>query len=62
MHCRWMPRVVELAKNEDGYELLEYALLATFIIMPLTHVVPFLVDVLRAYYDMVSFVFSLPFP
>jgi hypothetical protein len=42
--------------------MLEYALLATFIIIPLTQVVPFFVDVLHAYYALVSFTFSLPFP
>ena len=61
MLCQWR-RLAEIGKNEEGHEVLEYALLATFIIMPLTQVVPFLVDMLRAYYDLVSFTFSLPFP
>lgn len=49
-------------RNEDGHEMLEYALLASFIIIPLTQVVPYLVDAVRAYYALVSFTFSLPFP
>ncbi|HEV2991216.1 MAG TPA: hypothetical protein VG759_22445 [Candidatus Angelobacter sp.] len=61
MRRRWRP-LIEIWKNEEGHEVLEYALLATFIIMPLTHVVPFLVDMVRAYYELVSFTFSLPFP
>jgi hypothetical protein len=42
--------------------MLEYALLASFIIIPLTQVVPYLVDAVRAYYALASFTFSLPFP
>ncbi|HEV3037076.1 MAG TPA: hypothetical protein VHA33_04750 [Candidatus Angelobacter sp.] len=61
MRYQWR-RLIELGKNEEGHEMLEYALLATFIIMPLTHIVPFLVDMLRAYYELLSFTLSLPFP
>jgi len=62
MNVLWRQRVVELLTGEDGHEMLEYALLATFIILPLTGIVPFLVDMLRAYYALISFTFSLPFP
>jgi hypothetical protein len=62
MWRHWTRRVIEILKDENGHEILEYTLLTTFIIMPLTHVVPFLVDVLRAYYAMTSFIFSLPVP
>lgn len=59
---RWRSKIVMLSINEDGHEMLEYALLATFIVIPLTQVVPFLVDMLRVYYGLISFTFSLPFP
>jgi hypothetical protein len=62
MPVRWLGGIVRLSVNEDGHEMLEYALLATFIVIPLTQVVPFLVDMLRAYYALISFTFSLPFP
>lgn len=60
---KWWERLrVQIGKNDEGYEALEYVLLATFIVIPLTQVVPFLVDVLRAYYASASFSLSLPFP
>jgi hypothetical protein len=62
MLLRWREGIVRICVSEDGYEMLEYSLLATFIILPLTQVVPFLVDMLRMYYALVSFTFSLPFP
>jgi Flp pilus assembly pilin Flp len=54
--------LTRLVRNEDGHEMLEYALLASFVIIPLTQIVPYLVDAVRAYYALVSFTFSLPFP
>ena len=47
-------------RDETGYESLEYALLLTFIILPLTQLIPFLVDMLRTYYEPIAFTGSLP--
>jgi Flp pilus assembly pilin Flp len=49
-------------RDETGYESLEYALLLTFIILPLTQLIPFLVDMLRTYYELIAFTVSLPIP
>ncbi len=50
------------AAAEDGYQTLEYALLVALIVLPLVKLVPYLIDILRYYYQLVSFTVSLPFP
>lgn len=58
MQCKLMRAL----RDERGYETLEYALLAAFIVIPLYKMVPVLVDILRSYYGLISFTISLPFP
>jgi Flp pilus assembly pilin Flp len=55
-------RVGNLLAGEEGYQLIEYALLVALIIVPLVKVVPYLMDMLRTYFEVVSFTVSLPFP
>jgi Flp pilus assembly pilin Flp len=58
----WLTRIAALAADETGYQALEYALLLAFIVWPLVALVPYLVDMLRIYFSLVSFTVSLPFP
>ena len=55
-------RLIEVVGDEGGFQALEYTLLLTFIVLPLVQVVPYLLDMLRSYYELISFTVSLPFP
>ena len=55
-------KATALVAGEDGYQMIEYALLVALLILPLVKVVPYLVDMLRTYFGLVSFTVSLPFP
>jgi Flp pilus assembly pilin Flp len=57
-----LTRIPAVAIDETGYQYIEYALLLAFITLPLVKIVPYLLDVLRIYYGMISFTVSLPFP
>ena len=58
----WLNRIAATAADETGFQMIEYALLAAFIVLPLVKLVPYLVDALRYYFGLVSFTVSLPFP
>ena len=51
-----------IRKHEEGYQFIEYTLLVALIIIPLVKAVPYLVDMLRTFFEMESFTVSLPFP
>jgi Flp pilus assembly pilin Flp len=59
---RKLSGAIRLAREEDGFETLEYALLVTFIGLPLYLLVPYLLDILRFHFHLISFTVALPFP
>jgi Flp pilus assembly pilin Flp len=59
---RGRKRAAALARTEEGYQTMEYALLVAFIALPLYKIVPYLLDMLRFYFHLISFTIALPFP